>query len=71
MSDERQNGLTRVSKETLLCWKMLLAEHVKHPSVRLESAGDGGAEINQMSLYLASAEITTSNAWGTDQPGKD
>lgn len=24
-----------------------------------------------MSLYLVRVEITTANAWGTDQPGKD
>lgn len=42
MPGERQNGLTKVSKEILLCWKTLLVQHIKHPSIRLRK----GAEIN-------------------------
>lgn len=42
ISEERKNDLTRISKDTLLCWKMLHVEHVKYPSIRLKK----GVEIN-------------------------
>jgi len=44
VSEERQNSLTRVSKEILLCWKMLVVKHVEHPSTRLRKAGQSSVK---------------------------